>query len=138
MNTRSRRPVPRPTVSQRTGPFGSPRSTPARSAGSRPPVSSPNSPYPPPLANRSQSRRARGALWFVEAGVNQVGRITTTGTITEYRVPSNGTLVDIATGSDGAPWFTQPGTNQIDRLAPPAVANTSVLAATLPSSRSVQ
>ena len=46
-----------------------------------------------------------GALWFTESN-NSVGRITTTGSITEYPGPISSTFVDfaIAAGPDGALW----------------------------------
>jgi virginiamycin B lyase len=49
-----------------------------------------------------------GALWFTESTSNQIGRITTTGILTEYPVPTTGAaLRGIASGPDGALWFTE-------------------------------
>ncbi|HLJ45199.1 MAG TPA: BACON domain-containing carbohydrate-binding protein [Bryobacteraceae bacterium] len=47
-----------------------------------------------------------GALWFTEPG--KIGRITTSGAITEYPVPGdpNGGPLGITSGPDGALWFT--------------------------------
>ncbi|MGC9949715.1 MAG: hypothetical protein ABSF64_25385 [Bryobacteraceae bacterium] len=47
-----------------------------------------------------------GALWFAESFANQIGRITTAGSITEFPLPSsfNGPGI-ITTGPDGALWF---------------------------------
>ena len=58
---------------------------------------------------------APGALWFTQSGSNEIGKITTSGTITEY----GGTGADpssIATGPDDALWFTQSTGNQIGRI----------------------
>jgi virginiamycin B lyase len=48
-----------------------------------------------------------GALWFVEAD-NTIGRITTSGSITDYPVPQRKfhEVEDITAGPDGALWFT--------------------------------
>jgi len=53
-----------------------------------------------------------GALWFPESnygeGTATIGRITTTGVVTEYVVPVNNLDPNspIAIGPDGALWFT--------------------------------
>jgi virginiamycin B lyase len=58
-----------------------------------------------------------GALWFTEPAVNQIGRITTTGKVTEYKVlTANSKPLFIAAGADGALWFTESGVNQIGRI----------------------
>jgi virginiamycin B lyase len=49
-----------------------------------------------------------GALWFAEHN-DGIGRITTAGSLTEYRVPGNAGPYDIAAGPDGALWFTDLG-----------------------------
>src|ERR1700736_848009 len=48
-----------------------------------------------------------GALWFTESNYprGKVGRISTTGQVTQYAVPS-GYPVRITVGPDGALWFT--------------------------------
>jgi streptogramin lyase len=61
-----------------------------------------------------------GALWFTETGYfvypgpqspgNKIGRITTSGSFSEFPVPTAISLPsDITTGSDGALWFTESG-----------------------------
>jgi virginiamycin B lyase len=51
-----------------------------------------------------------GALWFTEEQGNKIGRITTTGTTTEYPMPMAGTYpTAITAGPDGALWFTVAG-----------------------------
>ena len=56
-----------------------------------------------------------GAMWFTETA-GRIGRITTTGTITEFPLPAGSAAAGIATGSDGALWFTQPGYSKIGRM----------------------
>lgn len=77
--------------------------------------------YPLPNANSGPmliTNGPDGALWFTEsgpedyngtpAGGNRIGRITTSGDITEYAVPTaNSQPWGIATGSDGNMWFTE-------------------------------
>lgn len=68
-----------------------------------------------------------GALWFAYCfpsnsgpldGKNVIGRITTSGVITEYAVPSaNAGPAGIAAGPDGAIWFTEACTSAIGRIA---------------------
>jgi virginiamycin B lyase len=48
-----------------------------------------------------------GALWFTAGGA--VGRITTSGAIALYPVPSGGQSYGITAGPDGALWFTDLG-----------------------------
>lgn len=65
----------------------------------------------------SMASGSDGALWFVEAGRDVIGRITTSGTYSEYRVPFSGSRPNVLTeGSDGAIWFTDAGTNAIGRI----------------------
>jgi len=56
-----------------------------------------------------------GNLWFIEImqnGGSFIGRITTSGKITEFPLPSANTLPSsITAGSDGNLWFTEIGTN---------------------------
>jgi len=54
-----------------------------------------------------------GAIWFTEQAAHQIGRITTSGTITEYAVPGAGQYSyqqalpwAITAGGDGNLWFT--------------------------------
>ena len=70
-----------------------------------------------------------GALWFTEKTGNRIGRITTSGAVTEYALPTSSTAgqcgqrcpLHIATGPDGALWFTESqfaagGGNKIGRI----------------------
>jgi streptogramin lyase len=63
-----------------------------------------------PTANRLPGSIAAGPdgnLWFVEAEGSQIGRITPTGAIVEFPLPSTfyPGLVDITAGPDGNLWF---------------------------------
>src|SRR5215475_11031604 len=55
-----------------------------------------------------------GAMWFVEALANKIGRITAAGEITEY-TPPNAPQAIVA-GPDEALWFTEPSVRQIGRI----------------------
>jgi streptogramin lyase len=48
-----------------------------------------------------------GSLWFTEWSANKIGRITTDGVITEFKLPGLTSPGDIASGSDGSLWFTR-------------------------------
>ena len=64
-----------------------------------------------------------GNLWFTEQ-VGKIGRITPSGTITEFTLPPTTmttftTLAfGITSGPDGNLWFTEPNQNQIGRITP--------------------
>ena len=76
--------------------------------------------YPIPTSNSDPEAIVPGpdgALWFAETNGNQIGRITTAGTITEYPVPSpNAGLAGLTAGPDGALWFTEETANKIGRI----------------------
>jgi len=56
-------------------------------------------------------------MWFTEADANKIGRITTAGTITEFRVrTSTSEPLSIVLGPDGALWFTEYNRGQIGRI----------------------
>ena len=61
-----------------------------------------------------------GALWFTEnsSGKNWIGRITTTGKVKEYKVPSKNATPEsgITVGPDHNLWFTLQLTNQVGRI----------------------
>lgn len=61
-----------------------------------------------------------GNLWFVELIPNKIGKITTSGVITEYSVPTpySGLNNILALGPDGNIWFCENGANQIGRITP--------------------
>jgi virginiamycin B lyase len=56
-------------------------------------------------------------LWFAENGTSKIGRITTSGGITEYATPTaNSGPFSITLGSDGALWFTEFNSGKIGRI----------------------
>jgi streptogramin lyase len=64
--------------------------------------------YPIPTSGSKPSGIAAGPdgnLWFTEANANQIGKITPTGVVTEYPVPSASYPDGITTGPDGNLWF---------------------------------
>ena len=64
-----------------------------------------------------------GALWFYMSATNRIGRITTTGQISEYPIPiPNASQLAqgfLGVGPDGAIWFTMnaPEVNRIGRMS---------------------
>jgi virginiamycin B lyase len=65
---------------------------------------------------------ADGALWFVETGTNQIGRITIDGEVTEYPVPTEEAIDPtqgfVGLGPDGAIWFNEDLVNKLGRITP--------------------
>jgi streptogramin lyase len=58
-----------------------------------------------------------GALWFTERFANKIGRIDTSGNITEFAVPTAVSFPQVITaGPDGALWFTETYVSQIGRI----------------------
>lgn len=47
-----------------------------------------------------------GNIWFAEWWGHNIGKITTAGVITEYAVPTTGTINNITSSPDGKLWFT--------------------------------
>jgi virginiamycin B lyase len=60
-----------------------------------------------------------GNLWFTEIGASKIGRITTSGSISEFVIPtaSSGPF-GITAGPDGNHWFTEELANKIGKLVP--------------------
>lgn len=57
-----------------------------------------------------------GAIWFTEINASKIGRISTTGSVTEYATPTQSCSPNgITTGPDGAIWFTEGGCLKIGR-----------------------
>jgi len=50
-----------------------------------------------------------GALWFTETNGAKIGRITTSGVVTEFPLPAGSQPLDIIAGPDGALWFGDSG-----------------------------
>ncbi len=60
---------------------------------------------------------ADGALWFTEYGLDAIGRVTTSGMMSEYKSPVTGLeLAGIAAAPNGALWFCEPEINRIGEL----------------------
>ena len=57
-----------------------------------------------------------GALWFTNFANDSIGRITTTGTVTNYTGPGIIQPYGIVAGPDGALWFTNSGSDSIGRI----------------------
>jgi hypothetical protein len=61
-----------------------------------------------------------GNLWFTEFNGDRIGRITRTGTVTEFAagITHGGHDFDIAAGTDGNVWFTEPDADRVGRVEP--------------------
>jgi streptogramin lyase len=60
-----------------------------------------------------------GNLWFAERGSNKIGRLTPSGQLTEFAVPTaDSKPFQIAAGPDGNLWFTESATGAIGRITP--------------------
>ena len=68
-----------------------------------------------------------GNLWFAETNGNQIGRITTSGPITEFPIPTADSRPDgITAGPDGNLWFTEENpANKIGRITTAGVIPSS-------------
>jgi streptogramin lyase len=76
-----------------------------------------------------------GNLWFTALGcstrigcasqtADQIGRVTTSGIVTEFALPNSAAPVDITAGPDGNLWFTEATGNQIGRITPTGTMTT--------------
>lgn len=50
-----------------------------------------------------------GAMWFAQEYSDQIGRITSSGQVTEYQLFPGAAPIDVAVGRDGAIWFSEYG-----------------------------
>ncbi len=57
-----------------------------------------------------------GNLWFADPLTNEIGKITTSGVVTEYAVPKESYPDAIAAGPDGNLWFTDELSNKIGKI----------------------
>ncbi len=57
------------------------------------------------------------ALWFTDC-THEIGRITTSGSVTAYNVPSGGILQGITVGPDGNLWFDMESAGAIGKITP--------------------
>jgi len=64
---------------------------------------------------------ADNAMWFGEFSSNKIGRISMTGKVVEFPLPSHGiennNIRGIVAGPDGALWFSESNVNKIARIA---------------------
>jgi streptogramin lyase len=75
-----------------------------------------------------------GAIWFGEINGNQIGRIATDGTITEYSIPTPNSGSGLLTrGPDRNIWFSENYANQIGEVVLQTDTNTTVTASANPS-----
>jgi hypothetical protein len=77
--------------------------------------------YPMPAGGNTPRKITAGSdgnLWFTEAPGNSIGRVTTSGAITEFPLPATTRVFDIAAGPDGNLWFTEFDANRIGRITP--------------------
>lgn len=57
-----------------------------------------------------------GALWFTEPGLDRIGRITTSGVVTQFILAAGSMPTGITAGPDGNLWFTETFGNNIGRI----------------------
>jgi streptogramin lyase len=61
-------------------------------------------------------------LWFTESGSGKIGRVTTSGGLTEFPLPLAASRPSaIVAGPDGNLWFTEEATDKIGRITPVGV-----------------
>ena len=107
--------------------YGSPTASRTKSERLRPRGRSPNSPDRWLEASIGITAGPDGALWFTDCLGPQIGRITTAGVISKFRLPPgtqsrsitttpNTGACGITAGPDGALWFTETFANKIGRI----------------------
>ncbi len=58
-----------------------------------------------------------GNFWFAVQDANEIGRLTPSGVLTEFAIPTpNSQPTDITVGPDGKLWFSEAATNQLARI----------------------
>ncbi len=55
-------------------------------------------------------------LWFTEYSGDKIGKITPSGVITEFPLPTNSKPIGITVGSDGNLWFCEDDANKIGKM----------------------
>jgi virginiamycin B lyase len=60
-----------------------------------------------------------GALWFTENAIDKIGRVTTSGSVSEFSTGITGSAQpeSIATGQDGNLWFTENGLGKVASIS---------------------
>ena len=59
-----------------------------------------------------------GVIWFTEFHAEKVGRLTTTGEVTDFALPAKGPPIGIVAGADSKIWVTVPAAHAICRVSP--------------------
>ena len=60
-----------------------------------------------------------GNLWFTAQGTpDEIGRLSPSGSLTEFPLATNNSVAGIAAGPDGNLWFIQPGNGEVGRITP--------------------
>lgn len=86
--------------------------------------------YTPPTPNAGPTFVVAGPdgnMWFAEVMANKIGRITMSGQITEYKIPTAtppycaGAIGGLAVGPDGDIWFTERFNEKIGKITPSGV-----------------
>ena len=62
-----------------------------------------------------------GNMWFTEHDGDQIGRITPSGTVTEFEISAGSGPTAITSGPDGNLWFTESDAGRIGRMTPAGV-----------------
>jgi hypothetical protein len=58
-------------------------------------------------------------LWIAEPGINKIARMTPTGSVTQFSIPTaNAGTSWLTPGADTAVWFTETNANKIGRITP--------------------
>jgi virginiamycin B lyase len=84
--------------------------------------------FPVPTTNSGPNEItfSRGFVWFTEDYGNQIGRINSSGKITEFAVPTGGSRpYGISAGPDHNVWFTEYSGGNIGRITPKGMVTES-------------
>lgn len=57
-----------------------------------------------------------GNIWFAQAYLGRIGRVTPEGHFTWYLLPERAELCGIASGREKSLWFTEPSRDRIGRI----------------------
>jgi virginiamycin B lyase len=58
-----------------------------------------------------------GSVWFAERGFNRIGKRSTTGTVTEYAIPTpDSGILFVVGGTRGDAWFTESHANKFGHV----------------------
>jgi streptogramin lyase len=72
--------------------------------------------FPLPGSSGGIAAGPDGAIWFTEPALDRIGRITTTGAVSEFALPAGSAPTGIVAGPDGNLWFTERSGNKIGRM----------------------